>query len=536
MTGYVIFPHAGTDTTSSTPWLRIIDALDRGGHRPALWLGAHRVATVAARRFPDCTFLSGKLLRSSRMEDVVRGLAPLRVDRGVGPSCLDHLGPHAYESLKLRAAAMLGRTSGWPGPDRLRSRLAVVSVMVDSFWRHLKQNRPSGVISAETPFSAPTYIIWELAGALGIPRVAFENVKQAPLVFSRTEIAGRPNDGPAMSSEHDVLRERIIDAVVAEFVAADDRRPQYVQDNRNREGAHDLRRDTRFDTSVMRRALRTLRISTERHRTRTGHRPRPREAFRLIVESVRRARRRVGVARAERLARDHLTASWTMMRSSTPDGPHALFALGYEHEKNVLPDGDVNWHQTDVALRLRSELPAEVGLVVREHPTMFYASAGGHRGRTPEEYELLAAVPGVILADDRALIDAIRGASLVCAVKGMAPFWGLAVGRPGLVFTEPWYAELPGIVRYRMSGDAVTALESGTPPLDAVVEAMRETLRRMTFVGINSPEFRDRYRAWEPVFPAIEDLAVAGISSVVSDVLRVAPEGPGRTATVLRHP
>lgn len=523
MTGYVIFPHAGLDTSGSTPWLRIVDALAQEGHRPILWLGAHRIVGEAARRFPDCTFLSGKLLRSPHMEEVVRGLSAIRMGSSATSSCLDVLGPHAYESLKLRAAAMLGRTTTWPGPDRLRSRLAVVSLMMDSFWGFLQERRPTGVVSAETPFSAPTYLIWELAGALGVPRIAFENVKQAPLVFGRTDVTGPPSTSPDLGAQHDELREEVIDAVVRELLAADDRGPQYVKEKHARERAHDPRRDPRFDTSVTRRTIRSFRAAVSGHRSRVGRRPGPRALVGILRESLRRSRHRAVAARAESRARHRLGEAWHAVRSATPDRPHVLLALGYEHEKHVLPDGDVSWHQTDVVLRLRRELPDDVELVVREHPNIFFASEGGHRGRTAEEYRLLAAVPGIVLADDRPLAGSVRAARLVCSVKGMAPLWGLAAGRPGLVFADPWFAELPGITRYRSSGDVAAALTSSVPPAEVTARAIREVLRRITFVGINSPEFRGRYRAWASRLDVIESHTVEAVRRTVLAVL-----GPSR--------
>ena len=65
------------------------------------------------------------------------------------------------------------------------------------------------------------------------------------------------------------------------------------------------------------------------------------------------------------------------------------FGLHYEPEKTTLPDGG-RFHDQFLALvKLREFIPDEIKIYVKEHPSMFYKSLWGYRGRSPLFYRLI---------------------------------------------------------------------------------------------------------------------------------------------------
>lgn len=128
---------------------------------------------------------------------------------------------------------------------------------------------------------------------------------------------------------------------------------------------------------------------------------------------------------------------------------YVYFPLHYEPERTTSPDGGVYYDQARAVLEVRSKLPPEVLLVVKEHPSQLYKNMRGYKGRSKLFYELLEGVQGIRLAAlDIPSSELIRNCLAVVTVTGTAALEASMLGRPSFALGAAWFAGAPNIYAY----------------------------------------------------------------------------------------
>src|SRR5690606_8466235 len=118
-------------------------------------------------------------------------------------------------------------------------------------------------------------------------------------------------------------------------------------------------------------------------------------------------------------------------------GRFAFFPLHFEPEVSIQVFGRPYQNQIEVVRALALALPADVALLVKEHPR----SIGF---RPVRYYEKLLEIPNVRLVDPRLpSINVVTHADLVAVISGTIGLEAAILGKPVLAFGRPTYSVLP---------------------------------------------------------------------------------------------
>lgn len=126
--------------------------------------------------------------------------------------------------------------------------------------------------------------------------------------------------------------------------------------------------------------------------------------------------------------------------------PFVYFPMHYQPEMTSNPDGLKQYDQQNLIYKLRSSLPSDYNLVVREHPSQFYLYDWARGFRSENFYKSIAGIEGVILSSVKEnpfeLTD--RCAELV-TLTGSAALEACLRNKSASYFGRPWYRGCPNI-------------------------------------------------------------------------------------------
>ena len=125
------------------------------------------------------------------------------------------------------------------------------------------------------------------------------------------------------------------------------------------------------------------------------------------------------------------------------ESPFVYFPLHYEPEAAVSVVKDGFHNQVNAIQELRASLPGNWSILLKENPKQGYL----HRDRA--FYTRISAMNHVAFVEDhcesQALIDA---AKFVATITGTAGYEAIRSGKTCVYFGDPWYANLPGTIRF----------------------------------------------------------------------------------------
>lgn len=126
---------------------------------------------------------------------------------------------------------------------------------------------------------------------------------------------------------------------------------------------------------------------------------------------------------------------------------YVYFPLHFEPERTTNPDGG-RFHDQSIALAtLRKLLPDDVEIFVKEHPSQFYFSDKGSRGRSPLFYNLIKNIRGVrLISIHEDSIKLIKYAQLSATITGTVAMEAAIMGKKCLTFGDTWYKDCPNTI------------------------------------------------------------------------------------------
>lgn len=126
------------------------------------------------------------------------------------------------------------------------------------------------------------------------------------------------------------------------------------------------------------------------------------------------------------------------------DSNFIYFGLHYEPERTTLPDGGMFHDQFLAILKLREFVPKNIKIYVKEHPSMFYDSLFGFRGRSPLFYRLLNNINNIdILGPNHKTLDLINGSIFTATITGTLGIESAIIGKKSLIFGDSWFTGCP---------------------------------------------------------------------------------------------
>jgi hypothetical protein len=145
------------------------------------------------------------------------------------------------------------------------------------------------------------------------------------------------------------------------------------------------------------------------------------------------------------------------------DTDYVLCALQYQPEKSTCPNGGKFNDQRLMIKSLRSVLPPNVKIIVKEHPSQFIFDFAryGEYFRDENYYQSILDIPNVELLDMKTNIyDYIDGCLFVASVTGTICWEAVNRQKPSLSFGYSWMSGCEGIYDVTSHADLINAVDS----------------------------------------------------------------------------
>ena len=209
-----------------------------------------------------------------------------------------------------------------------------------------------------------------------------------------------------------------------------------------------------------------------------------------------------------------------------PSHRFAVFALHYEPERSSIPEGYPFDSQLDAIAAVRSMLPEEVTLYVKEHFSQQAAALRGFVGRSPDFYDLVEGLPGVtVLGTKTNTRELMRSAECVMTFTGKVGIEAALEGSRVLYLGQPWWGQMPGAQNFNNLNSYQDFLSAPIPSSAEVQNWLEEQIRNALLPGVSSvpPERHSKRIAQLPA--GFEALEAEGIIAAVHAVMAQAEQG-----------
>lgn len=399
--------------TGRRMWLDLACKLRaQGVGTPVIWLGDDRLSREAAQLFPDANVIALRKLARGRK-------AVPKHSKTVASGKL-----WADQSWTIARDHILKLMDRDDKDGRLSAieREALLHQLVTWSAALIEETRAEVLVMAESPHSAPQYVLYAVAKAMGLQLLSFQAWPLLPGLALRHGIDGEllvlPKKLDRTSIERSSFLEsgrNEIDSYLALFETEGyNFIPRYMQIQANvATGVRDLKA-----RPAMRRFASWVQLLLPRHQ---------RAFFRRLK----------------------LKHALNAKSTTAPTGRFVYFPLHYEPERTTTPDGGYFNDQFRTISLLRYLLPPDVALVVKEHPSTFNPFMRGDVGRHPRHYAALSAIKGVhLLPHTHSSADLLRSCEGVATITGTVALEASALGKPSVVFGNPWFAGCPNTVPY----------------------------------------------------------------------------------------
>jgi len=139
-----------------------------------------------------------------------------------------------------------------------------------------------------------------------------------------------------------------------------------------------------------------------------------------------------------------------------PAGDYVVFFLHYQPEESTLPRGGLFAQQIIAISKLRTIIPKNINLIVKEHPSMY---RHGHTLSIPVRskgfYRNISRLSGVyIIPQETNAFKLIDNALAVATITGTVAIEALSRGKSVICFGEPYYKNYSGVTCYQEMNEA----------------------------------------------------------------------------------
>lgn len=196
-----------------------------------------------------------------------------------------------------------------------------------------------------------------------------------------------------------------------------------------------------------------------------------------------------------------------------PAGKFVCLFLHFQPERTSVPEGGRYASQINAIAALRSQLPEDWSLLVKEHPSMFLLKSK-RAFRHPDFYALVARMPKTFMVDEsHSSFDLIDQAQAVATLTGTVGFEALCRGCVAIVLGDAAYRGYPGVV------DLYDTQSRGVRLEDSIVSASAElntpSVVENCAIITEQASYSDGVRS-ELVTPETMDIALMELSGELS--------------------
>jgi len=446
---YFYFP------TGRKVWCDLADKLSEEGFaEPSLWLGDPTHDTVVRERFPNAEIVKFKGFTKSRR-------APDACYEGSHP---EFWFSEEFFRIKERAIKLMDRADPHENFRNVDRDVFFNDLVIWGLSKY-ETLKPDFVLFSEAPHAASGYVLYEIAKFIGTPVYLFSAWSLMPIMSLRQKINGPFLQTPKPFADSDFTSS--FNAVVSNYLGGFanpdnyDFEPRYMKIQQMRDS--EKQNFARFKVVLTKLAYGLMLLSR---------------------------RKRIALRRRREL----LAAMNTVVTTSIPNN-YVYFPLHYEPERTTNPDGGVFHDQLRTLAHIRSIIPKEMSIVVKEHPSTFTPRLKGHLGRSPAFYEATKKIQNLhIVPMQTSTADLILGAKCIATITGTVALEAAILGRPSLIFGSPWFEGCPGVQTYSDNMDFKAFLGSETATRSLIQDWMISELSWRGIPGCVNPS-NERYFA-----------------------------------------
>lgn len=434
--------------TGNEPWFKLAMSLhEQGFATPVLWLGDDRHYANARRAFGDAVV---------RMLDFVHrpNDIPSVAYRGEFSDFFFSVDYIDAKDICLKMMDRLDLNGTFSRIDR-EAYFHKLTIWALKFFDGVK---PDALLMIEKPHSHAQYLLFRVAKYLKIPTAHFKDCPLFPVNFLQLSDGSYVKKNRMMEDELATAFEKKIDAYVDKIHTLSNTResfqPHYMA--AQHKNSKVLSKIVRFMRGGFRPLLRDAASDLKLYFS-GKYQPTNPYKVSFISRLITRHRRIVNLRKAS----EHEA------EEAMPPGKFVYFPLHYEPERTTNPDGEAFHDQFKALVALRHFLPADIAIVVKEHPSqLFFFTERGSRGRSPLFYALMKELHGVrYIGTARDSIDLIRGCEAVATITGSVALEAALMGKRAIVFGKAWYEGCPNTFLWETLGgyDELCATELESP-------------------------------------------------------------------------
>ena len=160
------------------------------------------------------------------------------------------------------------------------------------------------------------------------------------------------------------------------------------------------------------------------------------------------------------------------------------FALHFEPERTTNPDGGIFHDQFLAILALKTILPRDIKIIVKEHPSQFYINDRGSRGRSPLFYNLIKNIEGVEIIDFKEnSFQLISKAEMTATISGTVALEAAIIGKKSLIFGNSWFNSCPNVVSWSKDLSYESIINGNISDPEDIKDFLINTKRKYTVIG-----------------------------------------------------
>ena len=454
-------------TSSAEYWEDVALSFEEKGFIPSIWIGDYRQDPFARKRYPDCAVLPIKEFHT---------LFPTEETKFV-PSA-EYLRGEQFLRMKNQAMKLMDRQD----ETRIFARLerdAHFYAMFSRLYSLIIEKDIKFLVAGEAPHSSGQLIAYRICESLGIPTYHLVSNIYVPLLQINTELVGKPIK---LATKPDVARQVEIIQEQFETYRNGIPTPLYMKQQADFDKNYNFVREVVLYWKHL-LALRVKPLLRIRFKPNNDYHlrrklPMDQNEKKWLFPFVRRHL-------LQALASEYAKFAVKVDLNDPKFEKFVYFPMPYEPERTSNPDGGDFYESIDALIALREFVPADIPILVKEHPSQFSNKLQGFQARSPLIYQVLEKLHNVTLVDISVPSSTLVEKSLfTCCITGTAALEAALTGGKGVVFGTPWFYGLPGIHQFDEVGSYDKLMKAPTFSVDEIKTAVKKLSEGFTFAGI----------------------------------------------------
>lgn len=481
--------------------------LEEDGCRPVMWMGyaASKTLPMVKKRYPECEVYDyWRFNRGATFFSSCRSSPPTSV-----------LQSFEFLKIKDRAIKMMDRQDA-AGRFRRQDREALFYSLFNFFYAKVIELDVDLIISAHSPHLPAPFIMYEVCKLIGIKAVHIREVPNTPVLYLATDYCGGYLLNGSRLNEADWR----VQSLRSEIVEISEKHvePGYMKSQKKslelpvasgarRSACPELVKGANFKKLPQSRLSYDV-YSIDFLRGDEGDVRYLDQKF----NEFEHAKFKREVAKVQYEEYVHSVHEVNLSRD------YVFFPLHYEPEKTSNPDGGEFYCSYSAITALRSYVPGNVPIYIKEHITQFHQKFDGYMGRSPYLYKSIASLPNVFFVDlsinTRSLVE---HSVFVASQTGTACLEAACLRKKAVLFGDVWFSSLPNVHRFSEipSYDQFCSLVASES--EAVADEVVEWICRHGIFGYITGSF---IRAFQKKYPEQDVLDVGATCRGIANSLR----------------